>query len=211
MGRRIGGSVRVETPAAEGKELECEHSASDPQISDATLVAGVLAGDRDAFEILVRRHQPFLFRRARWMGLDADTAADVVQETFIKAYQSLARCREPGRFGFWTGQMLRNRCLDLLKSAARRCEPLPPVLIANGSNPEDEAQRSGLRDQLNVALEMLPEEQREAFLMKHGEGLSYDEMAEVVGSSVSAMKMRVHRATEALREQLHFLRPVGSE
>jgi RNA polymerase sigma-70 factor, ECF subfamily len=58
------------------------------------------------------------------------------------------------------------------------------------------------------ALALLPHEQREAFLMKHGEGLSYDEMAELNNVSVSAMKMRVHRATELLREQL---RPIASE
>jgi RNA polymerase sigma-70 factor (ECF subfamily) len=203
--------VKVETPAAARSEVESEHAASDPQVSDAALVASVLSGNRNVFEILVRRHQAFLFRRARWMGLDADTAADMVQETFITAYERLATCREPGRFGFWAGQILRNRCLDLLKSAARRCEPLPPVLIANEGNPENEAHRSGLHDQLNIVLAMLPEEQREAFLMKHGEGLSYDEMAEVVGASVSAMKMRVHRATETLREHLQFLSPVSTE
>ena len=58
-----------------------------------------------------------------------------------------------------------------------------------------------------AALTLLPQEQREAFLMKHAEGLSYDEMAELTNASVSAMKMRVHRATELLREQL---RPVAS-
>jgi len=203
--------VKVETPAAARSEVESEHAASDPQVSDAALVASVLSGNRNVFEILVRRHQAFLFRRARWMGLDADTAADMVQETFIKAYERLATCREPARFGFWAGQILRNRCLDLLKSAARRCEPLPPVLIANEGNPENEAHRSGLRDQLNIVLAMLPEEQREAFLTKHGEGLSYEEMAEVVGASVSAMKMRVHRATETLREHLQLLSPVSRE
>jgi len=82
------------------------------EISDAAFVARVLNGERDAFEILVRRHQAFLFRRARWMGLDADTAADLVQDALIKAYQNLSTCREPDRFGFWVGKILRNLCLD---------------------------------------------------------------------------------------------------
>jgi RNA polymerase sigma-70 factor, ECF subfamily len=134
--------------------------------------------------------------------LDADTAADMVQDTLIKAYQNLSSCREPDRFGFWVGKILRNQCLDFFKSAARRSVPLSPLLAANHGNPELEEQRSSLRDRLMAALTLLPQEQREAFLMKHGEGLSYDEMAELTNASVSAVKMRVHRATEFLREQL---------
>src|SRR5436309_12076926 len=181
-------------------ELPDGCAASD--IPDAAAVAQVLKGDRNAFAVLVRRHQAFLFRRARWMGLDADTAADMVQDALIKAYENLASCREPNRFGFWVGQILRNRCLDFLKSAVRRSVPLPPFLAANHGNPELEEQRGTLRNRLMSALALLPPEQREALLMKHGEGLSYDEMAELTSASVSAMKMRVHRATEALREQL---------
>ena len=183
-----------------------ENVCSETEISDAALVARVRTGDRAAFEILVRRHQAFLFRRARWMGLDADTAADMVQDALVKAYENLASCREPNRFGFWVGQIVRNRCLDFLKSAARRSLPLPVYLAANHGNPELEERRSRLRSQLNRALAMLPEEQREAFLMKHGEGLSYDEMAELACASVSAMKMRVHRAAEALRDHLAAVR-----
>ena len=185
---------------------QSQNDCSDLEISDATLVARVRSGDRAAFEILVRRHQAFLFRRARWMGLDADTAADMVQDTLVKAYENLASCREPNRFGFWVGQIVRNRCLDFLKSAARRSVPLPVHLAANHGNPELEEQRSRLRSRLNRAMEILPDDQREAFLMKHGEGLSYDEMAELAGVSVSAMKMRVHRATEALRDHLRAVR-----
>jgi RNA polymerase sigma-70 factor (ECF subfamily) len=68
-----------------------------------------------------------------------------------------------------------------------------------------EEKRTRLRKLLLDALAALPQEQREAFLMKHGEGCSYDEMAELAETSVSAMKMRVHRATETLRERLRVL------
>ncbi len=175
---------------------------SDIETSDAVLVARVLKGERNGFELLVRRHQAFLFRRARWMGLDAESAADMVQDALIKAYQNLSTCREPDRFGFWVGTILRNLCLDFLKSAAQRSVPLSPFLAANHGNPELEARRGTLRNRLMAALAQLPQEQREAFLMKHGEGLSYDEMAELTNVSVSAMKMRVHRAIETLREEL---------
>jgi RNA polymerase sigma-70 factor, ECF subfamily len=201
LGRRIGGSMSIKPPSTDAW-TETVGIYPDDETADGTLVALVLDGSQDAFEILVRRHQAVLFRRARWMGLDSDTAADMVQDSFINAYKNLASCRDPDRFGFWVGKILRNRCLDFLKSAAARNVPLPLFVPATDGNPEIEEQRSKLRDQLKAALAMLPDEQREAFLMKHAEDLSYDEMAELTGASVSAMKMRVHRAIDALRE--HF-------
>ncbi len=137
MGRRIGDSMRIETITGQTWPAS-ENVCSEVEISDAALVARVRTGDRAAFEILVRRHQAFLFRRARWMGLDADTAADMVQDALVKAYENLASCREPNRFGFWVGQIVRNRCLDFLKSAARRSLPLPVYLAV------DEAWRAPL-------------------------------------------------------------------
>lgn len=192
------------TPDA-ATEFQNAGSTAHEEIPDATLVSRVLEGDRSAFEPLVRRHQASLFRRARWMGLDMDTAADMVQDALVKAYESLGSCRDPARFGCWAGRILRNRCLDFLKSAARRALPLPLSLPANDGDPVLEEQRSRSRARLNAALAALPEEQREAFLMKHGEGLSYGEMAQLSDASVSAMKMRVHRATETLRAQLRGL------
>jgi RNA polymerase sigma-70 factor (ECF subfamily) len=202
MGSRRGGFISVEPIIIDGTAEESGNASADAEIPDATVVACILNGDQAAFEILVRRHQAALFRRARWMGLDGDTAADMVQDTLIKAYQNLGSCREPNRFGFWAGQILRNRCLDFLKSAARRNVPLPVFLPSNHGNPELEQERSALRARLNAALASLPDEQREAFLMKHAEGFSYEEMADLADASVSAMKMRVHRAMEALRDQL---------
>lgn len=172
------------------------------QISDATLVNRTLDGDQGAFEVLVRRHQSALFRRARWMGLDHDTASDMVQDSLIKAYESLGTCRAPDRFKLWVGRILRNKCLDFLKSAARRGVVLVSHPPTASGNAEFEHDTQTLRKRLNEALAVLPEEQREAFLMKHGENLSYEEMAELTGTSVSAMKMRVHRARLSLRESL---------
>jgi RNA polymerase sigma-70 factor (ECF subfamily) len=184
------------------------HAAENTQegaqgdLSDATLVARVLKGDHGAFDLLVQRHQAALFRRACWMGMDADTAADMVQDTLVKAYQSLRTCRDASRFGYWAGRILRNRILDFLKSAERRGVSLPFSLPANSGDPELEQARMKLRSLLQDALALLPDEQREAFLMKHAEGCSYEEMSELAETSVSAMKMRVHRARETLRAHL---------
>ena len=82
-------------PNTESSEYQTD--ATD-EVPDAVLVARALKQDKCAFEVLVRRHQAALFRRARWMGLDADTAADMVQETLVKAYQNLESCRDASRF-----------------------------------------------------------------------------------------------------------------
>ena len=169
--------------------------------TDAELVRSVLAGQTDAYAVLVRRHQEALYRHARAVGIDRDTAEDMVQEALVKAYERLDRCREPDRFGLWARRILRNRCLDHLKSpSTRRSAPLSDRLRA----PDDPHQRleiGSIGEALDSALEALPPEQREVFLLKHVECHSYEEIAEMVGASVSALKMRVHRARELLREK----------
>jgi len=212
MAGRTGGAMTTEItlPFQHLRQNSHESQSGLPdESSDAAIITRVLSGERAAFETLVRRHQTFLFRRARWMGLDPDTAADMVQDTFIKAYTNLNSCRDRNHFGFWIGQILRNRILDFLKSADRRGVPLSVSLAANSGDPEAEVSRRSLHEQLQAALAELPDEQREAFLMKHAEGCSYEEMAELADASVSAMKMRVLRAREALRARLHGLIPAS--
>lgn len=180
---------------------ETDPRGTEPR--DGVLVAAVLNGDRDRFAPLVERHQASLYRHARGFGLDPDTAADMVQDALVRAYESLESCQDPDRFGYWVGRILRNRCLDYLKSASQqRRRPLPKDLEASGSDPEHSHRAGRLGRAIEEALGTLPAEQREAFLLKHAEGRSYEEIAEIADASVSAMKMRVHRAREALREHL---------
>jgi len=176
-------------------------TCSDP--ADSEVVREVLGGHTDRFAVLVRRHQDSLFRQARAMGLDADTAADVVQDALVRAFEGLAGWQERSPFRIWLMRILRNRCLDHLKSApSRRNRPLTPTLPLGAGGPEEEHERSALRNALHEGLQALPVDQRVAFVLRHVEGLSYDEISEVVGASVSALKMRVHRARDALRQAL---------
>lgn len=166
--------------------------------TDVELVARVLAGDVEGYSALVRRHQDALYRYARAMGLDGNTAADMVQDTLVKAYRQLRECREPGRFRAWLFRILRNRCLDHLKDVRRSELPLDTLRDAHeaGSRYDDDVE---LRITLASAFDRLAPALRDAFLLKHQAGYSYDELAEIAGCSVSAVKMRVHRAREALR------------
>lgn len=171
-------------------------------VNDGVFVARVLAGDHNAFEQLVRRHQDELYHHARTLRIDHDAASDIVQESFVAAYTRLAQCSEPDRFRFWVLRILRNRCLDYLRDIRRRSVGLDDVTLVARGTPGDAVAGSELRDTIERALDTLSPDLREAFLMKHHEGRSYQEMAVLADASVPAMKMRVHRARETLRETL---------
>jgi RNA polymerase sigma-70 factor (ECF subfamily) len=174
------------------------------QLPDREVVARVAGGERDAFRLLVRRYQDMLFRHALRMTGEHDVAADLVQASFVKAYTNLARCRDPERFGAWLYRILANACKDHLKSKRRKDVSIDDQThIADlGVSPAADLERAQLRTQLNRAVAALPDSLREAFIMKHVEGRSYEEMAELLETSVPALKMRVHRAREALKEHL---------
>ena len=166
--------------------------------SDAQLIERIRAGRRDDYGELVRRYQDGLYRHACGMGLGHDTSLDLVQDTFVKAYTRLDECRDPAHFRAWVTRIARNLCLDHLKNVRRSSIPfsaLPDAdQIADTSphNPE-------LNATLQPALDTLPVALREAFLLKHDADYTYEEVAELTNASVSAVKMRVHRAREQLR------------
>lgn len=175
---------------------------------DARLVQRVLQGDRSAYRALVERHEDVLFRRARAiLGGDDDAARDVVQEAFVKAYERLGSCSRPDRFGGWVYRAVRNRCYDELRSPRRRAAmPLKAAgSLRSDADPEADLEQAALRRMIGDALTDLSPTLREAFVMKHVDGLSYDEMQDATGVARSALKMRVMRAREALEQQLRPL------
>jgi RNA polymerase sigma-70 factor (ECF subfamily) len=171
---------------------------------DAAIIARVLAGDVNRFAELVQRHQAALYRHAVGMVLDHDVAADMVQDAFVRAYTNLRHCRDRSRFRAWLFQTLRNRCLDYLKEARRknvRLDDAGPI-FDSAEGPADIVDRMRLRSRITSALAELPEAQREAFLLHYVEEMPYETMAELLDTKVSALKMRVLRAREALSASL---------
>jgi len=171
---------------------------------DAVLVAAILAGDVEAFATLVRRYRDAYTRFAIRMLGDREDADDALQSAFVRAYRKLAECDDPARFGAWLYRIVINECRTLATRRARRElrlvrdeEALERAL--GGDHSTDEI---GWREEIQRALGRLDADQREAFVLKHVEELSYDEMAELTGASISALKMRVMRARERLRELL---------
>jgi RNA polymerase sigma-70 factor (ECF subfamily) len=190
-------------------------------MSDAELVGRVLAGEQECYQFLVQRHQESLFRVAFSLVLDDDTAADLVQDAFVRAYVSLARCRDRSRFRVWLLATLRNRGLDHLKEKRRADLSLDVDGVARraealGAQTAAADDRHALRTALESALARLSEPLREAFVLRHVEQLSVEETASVLGTSISAVKMRVHRAREQLQDWLgddygHGARDVTSD
>lgn len=172
--------------------------------SDAELVAAVLGGRRDDYGALVERYEARLYRCALAMVGEREAAADLVQDAFVRAYTRLGSCHDPARFGAWLFTVLRNRCRDHLREHRRRDVPLNAdgPYEFRGSGPAEHVERAELAALVARALATLPEQQREAFVLKHVEDLSYEEMSGLLGAGISALKMRVARAREAIRAAL---------
>jgi RNA polymerase sigma-70 factor (ECF subfamily) len=167
-------------------------------MTDADLVARAVAGDAGAFEELVSRHHPACLRYAAHLLGDRMEAEDVVQETLLRAHRALSRYEERQQFRGWLFQILVNRCRTAAAKRSlreRRATEQPPgPSVAHDGNAAFE-----LRSGLTVALQALDAMHREAFLLKVGEELEYEEIARLTGASVSALKMRVKRARDQMR------------
>lgn len=204
--------IETTTPLEGGDDLPRD-GRSDPPAgpdgpSDADVVRSVLDGDREAYRLLVRRYEDVLFRHAARMVDRPDDAEDLVQRALVKGFRSLESCRHPEKVGGWLFRITSNLCKDYLKSRDRDGVALEDsgALEAQRGDPDRELARSELSAELQRALDALTADQREAFVLKHVEGRSYPEMSEMLEASVSALKMRVHRAREELQVMLEHYR-----
>lgn len=174
-----------------------------PTMTDETLVARALAGDGRAFTALVDRHAGACLRYATRMLGSVEDAEDVTQDSLYRAYRALASYEHSTAFRTWLMAILINRCRSALLYRGRREQRvrIDPERVAAASVAA-EAERIMTREAIDQSLQSLDGELREAFLLKHVEQLTYDEMAEVTGVGVSALKMRVKRACDRLRVAL---------
>jgi len=172
------------------------------QAADGEIVRAVLAGDRERYAQLVERYRDRYARYATRMLGSVDAAEDAVQDAFVRAFDQLAQCKDPDKFVGWFFLILRNRCF-----AERRRNRTSASLdaaedVAAADRTDGGAETAERRRALQLALLELTPDQREVFVLKHVEGLSYGEIAERLGTSVPSLKMRMHRAYDKLREQL---------
>jgi len=187
--------------------------------SDAIAVERTLAGDRDAYRVLVERHSHNVFRLAYRMTGNRHDAEEVVQEAFLRGYQKLGQFAARANFGTWVYRIAANYAIDRMrqrqKEESRR--EAPRVEDHNGMEndplnrvkdeaptPERLTQSLELRKQMEQALAELSDAERTAFVMRHWEGCGIEEIAGVLKSSSNATKNTVFRAVQKLR---HALQP----
>jgi RNA polymerase sigma-70 factor (ECF subfamily) len=173
------------------------------EITDASIVRRVLGGETEAYALLVARYRDRYVRFATQMLGSREDAEEALQDAFVRAYRSLQSCDDHDRFGAWLFQILVNRCRTAGARRGRRERTFVRDEIAlMSASAEHPAERRAMRDEIYRALSALDVEQREAFLLKHVEGLSYEEISVITGAGVSALKMRVKRACDRLRVRL---------
>ena len=171
--------------------------------TDADLVSRAQAGRLDAFEELVRRHRLGAYRVALRMLGDESDAEDATQDAFVQAWRNLDRFRADAAFSTWMYRIVTNRCLNMLR-ARRRTEPLPEDREAPASRPDRIAEGRWQVEQLQRAIGRLTPEQRAPLVLRELQGCTYEEIAEALDLSISAVKSRLHRA------RLEILAAMGS-
>lgn len=182
---------------------------------DSELLARLRAGDDLAYEELVRLYGGRMLAAARRILTSEEDAAEVVQEAFLSAFKALPSFQGDSKVGTWLHRIAINAALMRLRGIKRRegrIEDLLPSYTENGGfaqmpDPWSEdvdarLLRDEARDQVRARIDELPENYRVALLLRDIEGYSNEELAEALGVSVNAAKIRVHRARQALRTLL---------
>ncbi len=172
---------------------------------DRAIIARAQDGDVDAFTAVVTFYYPRCLRFATQMLGVREDAEEAVQDAFLRAYRALPRYEHRERFAAWLYRILANRCRTAALRRQRR-ERLVIPIDASARVEAAAADRQNLTaapiEDVERALHEVPADQREAFLLRHVEDLSYEEMSVVTGAGVSALKMRVKRACDRLRAVL---------
>lgn len=187
--------------------MQIDHGRPD---DEAKLIARSLKQDSDAFGQLVERYATVIVNLAYRMVGDRTEAEDLAQETFVAAFKALPRFRADSKFSTWLYRIAANKCKDWLR--AKRPgqgvqdvdvdEALDAGVAAEERTPERLLSQQQVAEQLDRAIQRLPPLYREAFVLKHVEGLSYEEMQEIVGVNADTLKMRVYKGRLQLSREL---------
>ena len=184
-----------------------EASNSKDEISNAELVRKSQFGDKAAFEQLVIRHQELVFSLSYKLTGNREMANDVAQEAFIRAWKAIEKFRGDSTFSTWIYRITVNTAWTLRKKAKKHNtlnidDTYEPIVIDEKKDPELVAINSDLSSVLINALDKIPIEQRIIVELKNIEGRSHKEIADYLDISVTAAKVRLHRAHQKLRQIL---------
>ena len=187
------------------RQYSAKHSAArrEPSLSsDAALLAAALDGDQAAARDLVRRHAGRVYACALRMLGDTATAEEVVQDVFTKLLRDGQSFRHESALGTWLYAVTLNRCRNVLRQASFRAasdaQPLATELRDESPDPHQLLEQRERRDRLRHAIAQLSEDMREVIVLRFASGLSYDEMAEIIGCASGTVASRLHRALHRL-------------
>jgi RNA polymerase sigma-70 factor, ECF subfamily len=185
------------------------------EVGDLAVVSEVLAGDRDAFRVLVERHSRTVFRLAFRMTQNEQDAEEIVQETFLRAYKSLQGFESRANFSTWLCRIAINCGLNLM-SQRKPVQPLSATddegeefeiqVPSNDPGPERQLLSGEVRERISKAMSQLSTVERTAFVMRHFEGRSIEEISDVLDIRAGAAKHTIFRAVQKLRR---VLEPLG--
>jgi RNA polymerase sigma-70 factor, ECF subfamily len=180
--------------------------------NDAVVVAQVLAGDRDAFRVVVERHSRSLFRLAYRMTGNEQDAEDVVQETFLRAYRRLNKFEARSSFSTWLYRIAVNCSLDQSRKRRQQDEcqassnpeqvDLLSALPSTDPSTERLVLSAEVRKKVEATLNELTEKEKAAFVLRHYEGMSIEEVGRAMGLRANAAKNNIFRAVQKLRRAL---------
>ncbi|MDZ5456563.1 RNA polymerase sigma factor RpoE [Azohydromonas lata] len=189
--------------------------------ADALLIERVKRGDQRAFELLVIKYQRRVERLIGRMVRDVDLVADIAQETFIRAYRALPQFRGESAFYTWLYRIAVNTAKKALVELKR--DPLVPEAayahqsddgeetsrveneLSDGETPEAVLASKEVAATVNAAIDALSEDLRQAITLREIEGLSYEEIAEVMNCPIGTVRSRIFRAREAIAQRLRPL------
>lgn len=178
-------------------------------IPDIELIARSLSGAEEGFEGLVKRYQRPIVGYVYRMLNDYDTALDVTQEVFIKVYNSLDRYSSDYKFSTWLYRIAHNAAIDHIRRNSKKEQSLETEgdegtyqlqLESPRPTPEDDREKSEWRVEIESVVKCLPSVYRELITLRHGEDMSYGEIADITDLPLGTVKNRLFRAREMMRE-----------
>ena len=187
-----------------------ETQSITPQVAEWTdeeVIAQVLGGNREMYEILVRRHTSRLYRAAVSILRSASDAEDVVQDAFVSAFQHLGQFAGRAKFSTWLTRIAVHRALEVAQGRREESLDVPEqdykaTLRSRGRNPEEHAARHEANAILNQALDRLPDIYRDVVVMRYLHETDTAETAENLNITESNVKVRLHRACSMMRRHL---------
>jgi RNA polymerase sigma-70 factor (ECF subfamily) len=190
-----------------------------PQVSDEQLMTQLAQGSHRAFEELLSRYETAVITFCYAFMRSRESAEDIAQETFLRVFRNSRRYQPVAKFTTWLYKIAANLCINELKKGKLRQsmsldEPAGPDpegtkiierIASNDDSPLTDVERSEAQGLICKAIDHLPDDQRTTLIMVEYHHMQYQDIAEILGVSVSAIKMRVKRARETLRETLKIL------